>query len=190
MTVKLVSALRFLNTVLRLAGNVSILGIERRACRLVANRWLAIRRRAGISVPFAIGRLLLGVATLSISGLVVVHLVGVVVLVATGGTPSWSAAEPAGPLHGTHAAPTIPSSDAQATGQDNQCHNDGDAGEHPSAPEEPATLALAAISIGEEPESTTVVSSEDVHYRSHDWKMGGGMPLSQIRVDENERMRG
>lgn len=177
MTIGLVCVLRLLNTVLGLACHVSIIGIEGGACCLVGHGALAIRRRASISVSFAIGRLLLAVTSLVVSRLVVVHLIGVVVavvLVASGGTACWGrwrATEPAGPVHGLGAASAVSSGDAQAEEQENQSANDGDAREHPSAPKVPATLAPTDDSIKVIPISTPVISSEEVHRRSHVCRM-------------------
>lgn len=95
-----------------MAGMVSVIGIECGACCLVAHRLLAIRRRAGIaSVSLTVGRLL--IATLVVSRLlVVVHLVGVVVFGVSSRLALGRAAEPAGPVRGLHAAPTVSSCDA------------------------------------------------------------------------------
>jgi hypothetical protein len=110
----LVCALRRLNAVV-LAGHVSIIGIERGACGLVAHGWLTVRWRASITstVSLVVGRLLLVVAALVVSSLVVVHFVarGVVLVVSTG-LALGDATEPAGPVHGLHASPTVPSCDA------------------------------------------------------------------------------
>lgn len=86
--------------------------MERCARLLIAHRCLTIRRRASISVTFAVGRLLLGVAALGVSRLVVVHLVAVVVVlvVAMGPTSlSWGATQPAGAVHGRHTTSAIAS---------------------------------------------------------------------------------
>lgn len=56
----------------------------------------------------------------------------------------------------------------QAAEQENQCENDGDASEHPSAPKVPPTLAPTADSIKEVAISTAVISREKVHHcRGH-----------------------
>jgi hypothetical protein len=94
---------------------VSLIGIECGARCLVAHRLLAIWRRAGVaSVSLTVGRLL--VATLVVSRLlVVVHLVGVIVFVVSAVSSRLalrSAAEPAGPVRGLHAASTVSSCDA------------------------------------------------------------------------------
>lgn len=115
-TTRVVCTLRLLYAVL-MASVVSVIGMERGACCLVAHRWLAVRWRAGIgSVSLAVGRLL--IAALVVSRLVVVHLVGVIVfvVVVSSRLALGRAAEPAGPVHGLHAAPTVSSCDAQAAG--------------------------------------------------------------------------
>jgi hypothetical protein len=61
--------------------------------------------------------------------------------------------------------------DLQAEEQENQSANDGDAREHPSAPKVPATLAPTDDSIKVIPISTPVISSEEVHRRSHVCRM-------------------
>lgn len=112
MTVGLVRSLRLLNTVLRLASHVSIIGMERCACLLIAHRCLTIRGRASISVSLTVGRLLLGIAALGVSRLVVVHLVAVVVVLVVAMGPTslgWGATQPAGAVHGRDTTSAIAS---------------------------------------------------------------------------------
>lgn len=110
-----------------MAGVVSVIGIECGARCLVAHRWLAIWRRAGVAL--AVGRLL--IATLIVSRLLeVVHLVGIVVLVVSAVSSRLalrSAAEPASPVHGLHTAPTVSSCDAPiAMSVSIKCHKKTD----------------------------------------------------------------
>lgn len=111
-TIGMVGTLRLLYTIL-LTGVVTVICIKCGACCLVAHMLLAIRRRAGIgSVSLTVGRLL--VATLVVSRLVVVHLVGCIVFVVSSrlALGSASSGEPASPVHGLHAAPTVSSCNA------------------------------------------------------------------------------
>lgn len=116
MSIRLVRALRRLNTILGLVGVVSIIGVERRARRLVAHGRLAVRRGAGVSVSLVVVALALVVAALVVSRLEVVHLVAIVGLVVARG--ACVGAQPTGSVQGLDAASAIPSRDASGCDDD------------------------------------------------------------------------